>query len=366
MSDYNEILKEIARKDNLVAFVGAGVPASTRIPTWKGLLIKLKQNYDTNFNAREADGWDEYEYPEIAQEIYVKYLNKYKNKDDEKGKKEYLKAIKKVLKPKDWSHTACQLQILNTFEHVITTNFDPTFTNAKKAYQRLHESNNKIHEQSLPNIIIPKIYENKNIIYLHGRVDSDNRKSLPSNIIFKKDDYEIYYEPNNPNYCNKLFDMYKHLFQSFTLVFIGVSFDDIYIDKMLHIICEDIKRDDKGSKIFSQCNYNPIYEKIQHYAFMEDPEVQYKNNMDNLNRKFEEKKIGSNKYKEQKTEIDNKRKKREELFRKLERHKIKIVKYKRHLCYEDWLNQIYDIRSANQTSKTANVRIKDDFLLRTS
>ena len=307
MDDYSKILSEISDKKNLIVFAGAGIPTTTGLPTWIDLLKRLKAKIEDDFFSKDVEKASESEFPQLAQEIYEGFVAKH----GDSGREKYLEALREILTPTNWSHNACQLTILDTFKHIVTTNFDSTFEKAIEAYGRLKNAEIPFQRHSLP--IIDNscfIQHERNLVYLHG--------NLADNVILRKEDYERYYNSEN----HTLLDFLKPIYKKSCLVFIGFSFNDLYFRKILTEIYSAIEKEDSSNKeFFSSCTGKASC--IQHYAFLKD---------------------NATKHDTEKESFDS-------LCRELESIKIKVLKYKEHRDYEGWLNKVSDLKELKSASQ---------------
>jgi hypothetical protein len=327
MEDYSEILSELAGKKKLIVFAGAGIPTASGIPAWMELLKGLKARIgEVDF---ETD-IEECGCPQLAQEIYKSFVQKYG--DD--GQKEYLSALGQLLTPTNWSHTACQLAILNTFNHIITT--DSTFEKAIEAYRDIKGADITYQKSSLPDLDNACFAEHeRNLVYLHGH--------LANNIIFKEDDYDRFYNSDNKT----LWDFLKPLYKKSNLVFIGFSFEDPYIRKILKDIYSAIEKEDiSNSEFFSYGNKNSC---IQHYAFLKDDTIESNEASLKLNK---EPNLKTPMPQEQEKRLESKKQNFDLLCRELESIKIKVMKYKEHRDYEQWLTLISRSKKAVSANLT--------------
>lgn len=108
--------------------------------------------------------------------------------------------------------------------HVITTNYDDSlFENFQ---------NHGFQRSVIPNIHNLQLRSDKFVFNIHGLINSDERDDI-SSIVLSTDDYEKYYGEG------KLLTMFlSESFLSYNLVFIGVSFDDEDVVKVLQRVCE--------------------------------------------------------------------------------------------------------------------------------
>jgi len=81
------------KKDGLVIFAGAGIPTSTGIPAWEGLLKGLAKKLGDK--KLEESITSKSDYPQKAQEVYEAFVDK-ENGDDNKGENEYYSAIREL------------------------------------------------------------------------------------------------------------------------------------------------------------------------------------------------------------------------------------------------------------------------------
>jgi hypothetical protein len=152
-----------------------------------------------------------------------------------------------------------------TTDHVITTNFDDVFG---ASYRRLAELKKDLprhpRTSSLPDFDVSDRFRRHRIVYLHGRADEEY-------IIFKRDDYEHYYPSvaNNPDGDRCLETYLEHVYNGRTIVFVGFSFDDVYMRQCLRDIHRRLVARDRRSAY--KIGRTEVVPRIRHYAFM--PEV---------------------------------------------------------------------------------------------
>ncbi|MGA1980121.1 MAG: SIR2 family protein [Sedimentisphaerales bacterium] len=246
-----DFISDLIKRDFLV-FAGTGIVAEGVPRSWKLLLEKLaaEANYEIDLNNISKK-----EYPDEAQKIFENLVQiGKKNKYDE--------IIKNALSLKETSWDQKAYDILDTTKSVVTTNFDGTF---EASYQRLAENKDlpsiETCTESLPTFTHNIDYEKYKIVYLHGRADEKH-------IIFKKDDYTTYYPSVSgaKDGDNCLEAYLGYLFERTTIVFIGFSFEDIYIYKALENIYAQLKNRDLRCE--DKVGYKPIVPNIRHYALM--------------------------------------------------------------------------------------------------
>jgi hypothetical protein len=250
--DINSVHKELARKDFIV-FAGAGVVTGTGVPnSWKRLLKTLSGQASIDI---DTDKISEAEYADKAQEIFEVLCRQ--------GKKDrYYETIKEQLTATESSWSEKAFEILLTAKGVVTTNFDNIF---EASYTRLAEADRdlppNISTDSLPDFNYEDDFRRHKIVYLHGRANENY-------IVFKKDDYSVYYptvcnSPNGDDCVEKYLDF---VYCKHTIVFVGFSFDDVYVRTHLkHIYEKLVARDQRCS---DKIGYREIVPKIEHYAFL--------------------------------------------------------------------------------------------------
>ncbi len=312
------LLEKIAsKKENLVAFAGTGVTSATGIPSWVSLLSELQQKLGEKVYQDEITN-DEFDaFPTIAQKLYDKF--KEIECDGNKGKEAYLKAVRECLETSDWDYGPAQLSIINVCKRIITTNYDSTFEDAISDYYRFRtEKVPQFSVQALPELKYPELLRrDHSMVYIHGRT--------AENIVFKKDDYEMYYsiDPGKPNSSRTLKDFYKLLYQYNHILFIGFSFKDIYVKKLLTNIYEEIVADEETNRRFSSSLCSKL-EDIEHYAFMHD---EYCAKLTELWKKYP---AASKEYKKERERIESDRNKFKILCSELADIKITVLVYKHH------------------------------------
>jgi|GEM_PF-2173527 len=313
------IARELAEKKDFIVFAGTGAPLSAGVPNWHSLLKALLkvcplENVDIDKTSPE-------EFPDIAQKIFDSLKERNREKD-------YFKTIKKIIKPKNSPCTEEQIEIAMTTNWIITTNFDDTFESTFKKILELTNTKKRIKIESLPEFSMVNLFKESimSIIYLHGNTDEEH-------IIFKKDDYELYYPSvsHREDGVGVLEDYLKYIFKNYTIVFIGFSFNDFYVKEFLKKIFMELKRlDDIAS---TKVSYTPQIGKIKHYAFLK--KLKFGNerylieNYENFHPESEEsKKV---------RELINSKK----LDKYLESMNIKVIRCNEYI---DWINCFEEIR----------------------
>lgn len=256
----NNLHEELARIGGVFAiFAGTGVVGETGVPdSWKVLLQALAEQvpgYSVDFEHRSTS-----EYPEIAQEIYDNLVK-------ENKRNTYYDVIRQKIKATNSPYSSQAYDIILTTKGIITTNFDNVF---EVAYKRYAESKGgispEVKTESLPNLNTIGDFSEHTVAYLHGRADENH-------IVFKTDDYKHYYPSvSGKSDGDRILENYlEWIYSKYTIVFIGVSFNDPYLRECLKGIFHRLEARDKlcsGEKI----GYREILPKIKHYAIL--PNVQ--------------------------------------------------------------------------------------------
>lgn len=257
MVSIDKVIKELTYNNKkFIIFVGAGVSEATGLPKWKSMINSLYKLYPImDIDKKDLENPDRA--PEIAQKIYD-YL-KNNNRINE-----YYKTIKRILQPTVSPYSAEGLDIADTSNWIITTNFDTTLEAAFIRKFEIEKLNKEINITSLPDFKFTNLFNSESIVYLHGKIDEHL-------IVFKKDDYDKYYPSvsNLKEGCTKDLEEYiKYIFKNYTIVFFGFSFNDKYFKKLLQNIYFDIKNSDELAT--EKIGYKPKLETIQHYAFLKE------------------------------------------------------------------------------------------------
>lgn len=188
-------IKEASEQGRLVVFVGAGVSNNSGVPTWSKLINDMKASCGAD---NETD------------ELKIAQLYK-----DARGEKEYMDKVKEVLKYNKVSPNPIHKAILDLNPcHIITTNYDNLLEleidREFKQFDIIRE------DKDIPNISYPN-----SLIKMHGDFGKNN-------IVLTENDYYNY---------NKNFPLIRSfvlsLFASKLVVFIGFSFADLNLKKIL-------------------------------------------------------------------------------------------------------------------------------------
>lgn len=220
--DKDSLLNELKNKyikGNLVPFIGAGLSVPFNIPGW-GTMIKgcAEENGIHNiegadlFNAIEFD-LNRYDYWAAIDGV-KKYCGLSESDIQKYVKKQIIQALKE-----DHSSIKNNYQDLNQpgITTIFTTNYDPLISEYVPSI--IHPINLAEVSENIQEIMEQR--DDKRIFYLHGNI------SKPDSIVLSSDSYEKLYKTNNYIKLMELFGGVK------TFLFIGFSFNDIYIQKII-------------------------------------------------------------------------------------------------------------------------------------
>lgn len=186
-----EKIRKAKRNNKLVVFVGSGVSANSKLPTWYELVSQFSQEIGVDLtNSLES-------FLQIPQYYF-----------NERGEKEYYDKVFEVFGRSNYKPNPIHRQILSLNpRHIITTNYDDLIEKSTK----LH---NKSYHVVATNSDLPYASQDQMIIKMHGCL---NKK----NIVLKEDDYLNY----SKNF--KLIETFvKSLFSTHVVLFVGFSADD--------------------------------------------------------------------------------------------------------------------------------------------
>ncbi len=218
----------------VAAFIGAGTSVLLGIPDWLTLISKMAKEYKwteigklqkiekIKNKIKEIQKDKKSSLQKIAQSIY-----------ETKDKYAFKSFLKDQCSPKIGFHYSIHIKIWNTFDIILTTNFDLAFSEAHNDIKNVLKSRGtkeERNEQILDNFhfdeILPNEKHQKSICYLHGNVNNDE-------IILCENHYKEYYpscynenDLNNIVCSDKLETLLKQIISDYHVVFIGFSFED--------------------------------------------------------------------------------------------------------------------------------------------
>ncbi|MEA4988102.1 MAG: ABC-three component system protein [Anaerovorax sp.] len=212
-------LKKKYTENNLIPFMGAGLSMPFGVPDWGGLIrecaIKVGM---TNINGTDFMPMIDFNLDQNDYWEAVKVIKKYANRQEEDIQAFVVDRIEKSI-PKDLT------KIDNNYKDLGKYNFSAYFTtNYDHIIQKYIDSNFvpvnlKDVSSNLQNLLSDKV--SKRIFHLHGNLSDE------SSIVLTKESYDKLYNDN----------IYKNLFSIFsgvkTFIFIGFSFNDIFIQNII-------------------------------------------------------------------------------------------------------------------------------------
>ncbi|WP_321421720.1 SIR2 family protein [uncultured Methanobacterium sp.] len=264
-----EVLKKTydENKKNVAVFVGAGGSNILGINMWDEVLENMRKKFQPDIN--EIDFKEKIKclgYAKTASEIYHSTSHS-----------EYISFMREEFRHKRAYHYSIHIKILSIFNVIVTTNYDNTFEEAlndleyylkrcrcnnplKWEINKLEKFNHDMHEKSRP----------PHLVYLHCNLENDE-------FIFIEEEYKkhypTYFEEDGPS---KLESFLEYLLGTFSIIFIGFSFNDdiftkFYKDTINNLIIK------KEENIASEKNYEEIppsfvFYKLK-YPLEEDPDM---------------------------------------------------------------------------------------------
>ncbi len=279
----DELRKIIINRDKKVAaFIGAGTSKFLGIPDWETLISEMAKHYNwneiQNINNLEIDGIkkilnkkkedESKSFPQLAQEIF-----------DTKDDVFFFKFLSEYCQPSKGTHYSIHIKLWNTFDIILTTNFDKTFELAHEDINHVLISRDKDQEklklQYLGKFKFDEFRLNKNeklLCYLHGKITNNE-------VIFRENDYKKHYPIcfNDDTYSQGLIreDLEIHLKQiieNYSLVFIGFSLGDETYKKFYKKFNKKniINIDDKNNRIndYLIVSENLLKTKISKFEFI--------------------------------------------------------------------------------------------------
>ena len=268
-SNFVSLLRTI-NKDGISLFLGAGVSASCGIPTWKELINQICSCffYHWEFDSKKYEDnvpknmsiafWEEFFFSEEAS----KNADELSNEDPIR----VAELLKSCIRPNDWIYllnkllyhrndiiesdllkSLADLVAEKSIHRIITTNYDDLL--------ELYLKSRGLKVKSIAFETIPNQNE-KSVIHVHGILPKLGGKK--SKIVFTESEYHE--EFSKPNSWTNLVQL--NCFSTDTCLFIGSSFSDINVNKLLRIsrdqtkqmhyafIFEEIKRNEKINMLF--------------------------------------------------------------------------------------------------------------------
>jgi len=242
-------LKEGFSKD-FIPFIGAGSSVPLGEYNWNDLFKKMKTSLGINVRlAKDSSGQPDY--PRSFSKLYRKMENK----------SEFFTQVFQNIEPTETSFTASHINIVESFECYVTTNYD---TPIEKAYYNQKKQKIKRHFFSC--------YEMEDfkggIVYLHGHKDINFA-------ILKKEDYEYFYPSiSRKNGIPILEGFLENIYKLKTIIFIGFSFQDRYLHDFFHYLASKYRDNEKTHFLLTNASdENKVKEKKFYYDFIREMKV---------------------------------------------------------------------------------------------
>jgi hypothetical protein len=223
--------KDTFIKNEFVSFIGAGTSRLTGIPQWHDLIDELCKLANIQFD-REND-----DVPEKASK--VKSMLKTQGKLND-----YYRYLENKMKGISTRGLKFHAKVVDVFDKHITTNFD------LKAYSHYIEKvSNSDCCQSIPNLNFSTFCDGKQpFAFLHGHIGCKF-------VILEKEIYDHYYPNASGEWGSKEIELFLYnVCRKFSIVFLGISFNDKYLFQTFRKIASDLAQD-KDQKIVPRCHF---------------------------------------------------------------------------------------------------------------
>lgn len=213
-------LRDINKTGKLVPFIGAGFSAPFKIPTWGDLIREYIGKVDLGEKADSKKDIIEMELSNYEYWRALECIKRYGNRTDRDIQEFIMKKIQEVLR--DYRDIVASID--NNFADVaslnsklfLTTNYDDILEkiiNYECYVYELRNFDNNTHELFGT--------KNKVVFHLHGIYNQ------VSSIIITEETYKELYT------ANKYKNLFSLLAGGYTFLFLGFSFDDVFIRKIL-------------------------------------------------------------------------------------------------------------------------------------
>lgn len=233
-----EAIKEQIRNDNLILFIGAGVPATLGIPTWGELIDKIS---------------DELEYDSNIFKLYGDYLSLaeyYKIKKGSIGELRYWMT-------NNWDVSDEALKASKIYHYITTLNCRLIYTtNYEHSIERAFNLNDKPYKRIVDvSDLVGLSPELVQIVKFHGDLVNDN------SIVLTEEDYFERLEFESPMDIKLRADMLGK-----SILFIGYSMSDINMRLLIYKLDKLWKSTNQNGQrpksfIFLS-NHNPVQEEV--------------------------------------------------------------------------------------------------------
>lgn len=202
-------------KNRMVTFIGAGISAPTGLKKWDDFLEELANKVE--LKKEDINTLNKYD---KASKIYNTFANE----------TEFIKEFKQLLMPFTNSCSVTSLYLSLFVNHHVTTNYDEILENSYFFFTDLPDYNGqKVNptKSFLPEL--PMKSPLPHIVYLHKGKDFKP-------LIFTKESYQEFYIKQNT-----IEDFIKFIYEKYTIIFLGFSFEDEYIWRKIEKIAQENK-----------------------------------------------------------------------------------------------------------------------------
>ncbi|SHL56136.1 Tetratricopeptide repeat-containing protein [Chryseobacterium carnipullorum] len=219
----DENLTKAIRDNKLVLFIGAGASIPLNHPSWKGLISGILDDLNSDFSESSSLNFinlKRYLNDNIKSPLEI--LNIIENESDNgdlyKTKaKEYVHKVLNKINTENSLHSNVHKLLWELSSKIVTTNYD------------------QIIEANIPDDRTIDVFGNENI-FMSLKSQKDNAKFLykihgdfknPKTIVLFESDYKSIYSKNNANE-----DAISTFFKNYTLLFLGFSLSDPFINEL--------------------------------------------------------------------------------------------------------------------------------------
>ena len=262
IANYDLLIGSFSRSD-FVSFTGAGVSKALGIKDWEELLSELLSAASA-LGFAESKPVDKGRYPEYAERLF-RYL-------DGKGRKAlYFDTIIRHMDLHISSTSPTLIYLSLCVDTHLTTNFDRSLEHAysfvKYLAEYLDARGMSRHPQLcyLDNLVANS--RNPAILYLHGSINQQV-------YILKESDYERYYPSvsfREGDSIRGLEDCLKYYYSGKSILFIGFSFEDPYLQKYFFNLAKEMNREAESiQKHFSEAGKTIADKYIRHFLLIDE------------------------------------------------------------------------------------------------
>jgi len=161
-SPADNMIADLAKKRDFIVFAGAGIPnGDGKAISWEKLLQAFKEA-EPGLEIPDVEEVPESEYPDYAQKVFDALRNA--QREDR-----YYEILRGKLNAINARCSSQQRDIIETAQHVVTTNFDDSFKNAME--RELEGGNDTSITQNHPGLQLRALNLNYSVSYLHGSTD---------------------------------------------------------------------------------------------------------------------------------------------------------------------------------------------------